>query len=230
VLLLDVAQITSHDILELLPQELILLLVSHSKLGLLDIVDEPLVVVCTDVFVEVKLDARDQRVLDVLHDIVMEEVEQPEVGHLLLHVLLEVLPPDGDGVHELHLAPTFHDDDQAGVGGWLGEYILGDELQDIVLGLFLHHRKCSYQFEREGHVVDDGKVLKDGGRDSSFDLEVDGLFLRFLPPHRHQPDNLLSCSKEGITNRSIHSVDQTVISALILTILEEDLALGVSTL
>ena len=97
------------------------------QLGLLDIVDEPLVVVCTDVFVEVKLDARDHRVLDELHDIVIEEVEQPEVGHLLLHVLLKVLPPDGDGVHELHLAPTFHDDDQAGVGGWLGEKFLRDE-------------------------------------------------------------------------------------------------------
>ena len=127
-LLLDVACVTSHEIPELLPQQLILLLVSHSKIGLLDIVDEPLVVVCTDVFVEVKLDARDHRVLDELHDIVIEEVEQPEVGHLLLHVLLKVLPPDGDGVHELHLAPTFHDDDQAGVGRWLGEKFLSDEV------------------------------------------------------------------------------------------------------
>ena len=125
-LLLDVAQITSHHILELLPQELILLLVAHMQLRLLDIVDVPLVVVGTDVLVEVKLDAWDERVLFELHRIVIEEVEQPEVGHIL-PVLLKVLPPDGDGVHELHLAPTFHDDDQAGVGGWLGEKFLSDE-------------------------------------------------------------------------------------------------------
>jgi hypothetical protein len=36
------------------------------------------VIVCTDVFVEVKLDARDHRVLDELHDIVIKEFEQPE--------------------------------------------------------------------------------------------------------------------------------------------------------
>jgi hypothetical protein len=155
------------------PQQLILLHLLHSQLGLLDIVDDPLVV-RAQVLVEVKLNAWDQRVLFELHDIVIEEVEQPEVGYLLL-VLDELLPPDGDGVHELHIAPTFHDDDQAGVGGWLREYFLFDEVQDILLDRL--GRKCSYLFKREGHVVDDSKVFKDGGRDSSLDLEVDGLFL-----------------------------------------------------
>jgi len=220
-LLLDVAQVTSHDKPELLPQQLILLLVPQSKRRLLDIVDDPLVV-RAQVLVEVKLDAWDQRVLFELHDIVMKEVEQPEVGHILLVAPGEVLPPDGDGMPELHIAPTFHDDDQAGVGGWLREYFLFDEVQDILLDRL--GRKCSYLFEREDHVIDDSKFLKDGGRDSSFYLEVDGLFLRVLPPHRHQPDHLLSCGEECITHASIHSMDQTVVSFLILTVLEEDLA------
>ena len=109
--LFDEAGITSHHKHDLLPQELILLLVPHSQLGLLDIVDDPLVVVrTTDVPLEVTRDTRDLRVFIELDRVVVEEVEQPEVGHLLL-ALGEVLLPDGDCMHELHIALTFLYDD-----------------------------------------------------------------------------------------------------------------------
>ena len=77
---------------------------------------------------------------------------------------------------------------------------------------------------RERHVVDDGKVMEAGGRDSSLDLPFDGILLRVVAPSSHQPDHLLSGGKEGFTNGTIHSMDQTVISVLILTVLTEDLA------
>ena len=105
----------------------------------------------------------------------------------------------------------------------LGEKIIFNEVEYLLRALILLERKCSYMVEREGHVIDQSKILEVGGRDSSFDLEVDGLFLRVLTPHMHEPDHLLSCGKEGKTNGSIHSVDEAVISASILAILEEDL-------
>ena len=181
-------------------------------------------VVGTDVLVEVKLDAWDERVLFVLHRIVIEEVEQPEVGHILLVAPGKVLPPDGDGVHVVIIEPTFHDDDQAGVGGWLREYFISDEVEDILVRLLFLDREFSYKSERERHVVDDSKVMEAGGRDSSLDLPFDGILLRVVAPSSHQPDHLLSGGKEGITNGTIHSMDQTVISVLILTVLTEDLA------
>lgn len=221
-ILFDETRVTSHHKHELLPQQLILLHPLHSQLGLLDIVDDPLVVVLTDVLLEVKLDTRNHRVFFELDRVVVEEVEQPEVGHLL-PVLDEVLPPDGDGMHELHTALAFLDDDQTGVGGLLGEEIVNNEVEYMLRALILLERKCSYLVEREGHVIDQSKILEVSWRDSTFDLEVDCLFLGPLTSHGHESDHLLSCGKKGKTNGSIHSVDETVISVLILAILEEDL-------
>jgi hypothetical protein len=92
----------------------------------------------------------------------------------------------------------------------------------MLWALVVLDRESSYQFEGEYHVIYQSKFLKIGGRDSSFDLQIDSLFLRILPPQIHEPDNLLSCGKEGMANGSIHSVDKTVICAFILTVFEKD--------
>ena len=163
------------------------------QLGLLDIVDESLVVVrTTDVIIEVKqFTTIVHRILFVMDSSRLEEFNQQEVGHLLL-VPGEVLSSNGNGLLEVHLALTFLHHDQAGVGGVLGEEIVYDEVQDILWPLILHERKCSYQVEGEGHVIDDSKVLEVGGRDTSLDLEVDGLFRGSLASEGHEPEHLLS--------------------------------------